>query len=55
MNIHSGSIELQLFKEEKKPKLIAKETPKEGKVWLSDREIETLAMVFCTLGVYDDS
>jgi len=55
MNIHSGSIELHLFKEEKKPKLIAKETLKEGKVWLSNREIETLAMVFHNLGVYDDS
>jgi len=54
MNIHSGSIELHLFKEEKKPKLIPKETPKEGKVWLSDREIETLAMAFHDLGVYEE-
>jgi hypothetical protein len=54
MNMHSGSIELHLFKEEKKPKLIAKETPREGKVRLSDREIETLAMVFRDLSVYDD-
>jgi len=54
MNIHSGSIELHLFKEEKKSKLIPKETPKEGKVCLPDREIETLAMTFRDLGVYDD-
>jgi len=54
MNIHKGSIELHLFKEEKKPKLIPKETPKEGKVWLSDRETKTLAMAFRNLGVYDD-